>query len=658
MGKPVAPSLGLAKRRLVQARNARAPYEPDWFLNLAFFEGEQWLAWDGRGLFRPRLRARVTITDNRTRPIIRTEVAKLTKARPEWDAIPTGLDDQSVSDAQSAGRLIDWNWDEFGMAENRRAAIEWSRVVCAGFIKTTWDRNAGKWTDYLVDEQGKAIRGPKGPPLRVGDEVPAGTKAAAVKRVGGGEVRHEVRSPFNIFPDPHATSLATCRWLIDESVRSVEDIQEMFGGKPLEPDAAPQVDIVQSRMGGGDRPLKDGSMSGVRVYEMWERPSRLCPTGRHVVWHDGGLLFDGPNDYGELPYTMFPGIPVPGRFWPDSVLTDLRPLQAARNKLLSQIFENLARLGNPMLLLDRMSNIKVTGVPGEQIRHSATLDVQLPKYLNPPGMPAETFQLLDRLESAMQEIAGQYEAQQGGVPNGVTAASAISLIQEQDATRLGPDVEALELAIGRWGQQTLTLQAKFYTDERILVLLGEDGVIDVSTFRASADFKAPRVRVVTGSTFPRSVAAKQAAIRDTLNMLLQYGVPIPAPSMAKALRDMQVGGLERLVGGYTADLIQATREHVEFQRGKELEVHEWDDHPTHISAHDDYMKSARFLAMTPEEQKPLIDHARLHRDALKEAEAEALAAQQPTPGAPIVGQPQLPPGTVPTAPSGNPAPSV
>ena len=81
-------------------------------------------------------------------------------------------------------------------------------------------------------------------------------------------------------------------------------------------------------------------------------------------------------------------------------------------------------------------------------------------------MPAYLTQEIDRIESAIQEIAGQHEVSGAQVPAGVTAASAINLLLEADDTRLGPSIGDLEDALAMCGRKQLELVARFYDDSR------------------------------------------------------------------------------------------------------------------------------------------------------------------------------------------------
>src|SRR5690349_1173739 len=144
-------SLQDADKRLKQGQNARRKYEVDWFLNLAFFQGEQWVAHDGRALYYPKMRrGAVRLVDNRIQPIIRTEVARLSKTRPGWAAAPRALDDQAVNDATASTRLLEWGYDHLNFAHHRHEAITWARICGAGFIEATWNPNAGKSVGQVV----------------------------------------------------------------------------------------------------------------------------------------------------------------------------------------------------------------------------------------------------------------------------------------------------------------------------------------------------------------------------------------------------------------------------------------------------------------------------------------------------------------------------
>src|ERR1700756_2451841 len=123
-----------------QAKAAKGRLEPVWFMNMAYFNNEHWLAWDNRQLYRPVMpKGRITITDNRITPAVRTEIAKITKQQPIFTVVPQSSDEEDANAAELGEQLMRYLWKHLNMHELATKCLEWSRVCCAGFFKTFWD---------------------------------------------------------------------------------------------------------------------------------------------------------------------------------------------------------------------------------------------------------------------------------------------------------------------------------------------------------------------------------------------------------------------------------------------------------------------------------------------------------------------------------------
>jgi hypothetical protein len=86
------------------SKNVRRPFEAQWYLNMAFHDGRQWIAFDGRQLFEPQLEPwRAKLTDNRLRGMVRKEIARMTKARPQWVGVPGHVGGRRDRRGQAAG---------------------------------------------------------------------------------------------------------------------------------------------------------------------------------------------------------------------------------------------------------------------------------------------------------------------------------------------------------------------------------------------------------------------------------------------------------------------------------------------------------------------------------------------------------------------------
>ena len=299
-------------------------------MNLAFFEGEQWIYWDGYRLARPVLRDdRVMVVDNRIQPVIRTEVAKLSKYQPTYACTPRSGSEENLAAAHLSEQTLEFLWDHLAMQQRYRRALLWSRVICAGFLKIVWDRTIGESAEVLVNAEDRLILDQQQRPMRLPDGVDLaafaqqlGMPADAIRRrrIHRGDIRVVPRSPFEIYPDPLAETFEDLEWLIEETVLSQEHVAQRYGVR-LDPDTPANPGMVQSSLGGrrGRTTYK-----GVRVFEYWRKPCSAHSNGYRVVWARDTILEQDERPADPMPYVMFRGIDVPGRFWPTSLAEQLR----------------------------------------------------------------------------------------------------------------------------------------------------------------------------------------------------------------------------------------------------------------------------------------------------------------------------------------------
>src|SRR5262245_50854014 len=91
-----------------KSKKARSRFEPQWYLNLAYYNGDQWVKWDGGRLYEPALEPwRVKPVDNRIQPCVRTEIAKMTKTRPDFAVTPSSSDEEDIRASAMGERVLD-----------------------------------------------------------------------------------------------------------------------------------------------------------------------------------------------------------------------------------------------------------------------------------------------------------------------------------------------------------------------------------------------------------------------------------------------------------------------------------------------------------------------------------------------------------------------
>lgn len=629
--------IGELNKKYDQAKSARNAYEPDWLLNRAFFAGQQWVMYAGGRVAKPRIDPRrQLVTDNRILPVVTSRVAKKSKNRPMFQATPQGADDKAIDAARVTERVLENDWEALRLQSKLFQALLWADICADGFLKVYWDSSKGEKTQYLAGPDGPLTDDSGAPltPNQALDLPPEVLEQVTVKEVAAGDVCVEVMSVFEMFPDPLATSMDDIEWMVEEKVRSLEYVRRRYpttaSGEPFEPLADSEVPsgITEGWIGTGA--IFGDAVSdyrGVKLREYWCNPNSEHPDGYWAVWANDTLLVSDNAPFDPMPYVKFPSVVVPGRFWSQAVVTDLRGPQQDLNSIRTQIKENARRLGNPAIMKSRQANVRYEGVPGEEILYDSTVQDPAPSYLVPPAIPVYVENEVARIEKSIEEIAGVHEVSRATVPPGVTAASAINLLQEADETRLGPEIHAMEQALGDLGTKIAKNRAKYNTDERLTKIAGEDGNWDMVAFKGEMLGADPHVEVQAGSQMPRSKAAKQAAMTEVLGLMLQYGVPIDERNLRKFLKDYEIGGLDRMFEGFTEDAKQTNREHRLLISGQPVPINGFDNHEFHISEHTEFQKSHRYYSLSPDIKGLFELHVAEHRRYLQGI-VDAQVAQQ------------------------------
>lgn len=629
-------------------KDAEAPrkrLEPGWFLNLSYYEGDQWVFWNRGHIDQPRLDSwRLMLVDNRILPAVWSRVARKVKNRPTFVVTPNSYDEDDLNATEIGGLILEDDWKNLDLQKKLFDTQMWAEVVSAGFWKIYWDKTKGyESQEFVFDAENKVVQDANGKPIRADafpTELLGGDAGYQVKEVAQGDVQVDVLSPFNVYPDPIAEELEECEFIIEQNVRSVEYVKKHYG-HDAKPDANIAAGITQSRSFSFSNSVGGDGYKGVTVYELYGKAgSKWGSEGKRAVWVENKILLEetlAQAPFVECPYVMFSGLPVPGRFWPTTVTEQLRGPQTELNKIKSQIRENALRIGNPALMKSRQANVFYSGVPGEEILFdSMTMDAK-PEYLHPPEMPVYVQNEIDRIESAIAEIAGIHEVSKATVPSGVTAASAINLLQEADDTRLGPEIHDMETALGKAGTKILKLRAAFQTDQRIIRSAGEDGEWDIRGYRNAMLKKNTNVECQAGSAMPRSKAAKQAGMMEMLSLMLQYGLDINPRDLRKVMRDYGVGGLENMFADLNTDELQIRREHNYMKNGQPIDINDFDNHDIHIEGHDEFRKGKIYSRwVEANDPKAMIFNA--HVQAHMEARVEIINQQLQVPPPPEEAQ--------------------
>src|SRR5690606_10821775 len=220
------------------------------------------------------------------------------------------------------------------------------------------------------------------------------------------------------------------------------------------------------------------------IYEAWVKPGackQLLEGGFVLIVNDEivSISRDGlPYMHGEYPYTKFEHVPT-SKFYADSVIVDVISLQKDYNEVRAQIADARNKMGYPQLLAAKgsISPEKITNESGLVIQYRPGLPAPVPMQL--AQLPAHIIQEQDRILLDIEDITGQHQVSKGNTPPGVTAATAISFLQERDDSYLVHTYQSIEQGFEKIAGQALQLAVQYWDDQRLVKTAGEDGSFDV-----------------------------------------------------------------------------------------------------------------------------------------------------------------------------------
>lgn len=201
------------------------------------------------------------------------------------------------------------------------------------------------------------------------------------------------------------------------------------------------------------------------------------PNGRKVIVINDMVVWDKAfeNDDKDFPYQRLVNYINARKFWGISELEPLESPQRVFNKLVSYVLDVLFLMGNPIWIVDSTSDVDTQNLtnqpglvveksPGSEVRRES--GVQLQPYV---------LSVIDRVKEWFDSISGSQDITRGIAPGGVTAAAAISDLQNAAQTRIRLKIRNLEAYLQDLGQAYASRVLQYYTAPRVFRITGRAG---------------------------------------------------------------------------------------------------------------------------------------------------------------------------------------
>ena len=623
-----------AKKSYQAAKSSRETEERDWKRNLAMYNGKQYIQikregspFNGQWVELPRDPAKKRLTVNRTEPLVRAEIARLTNQKPSASVLPASSDEKDLF-AAMAGEQV---WESHAARKKfNQVMIDnafWTSITGNGIIKTYWDEGC-------LDRDANMM----------------------------GDVVMEAISPFNILvADLRESEIEKQPYIINYYTKPVAWLQMFYAqeleGVTLNPSASAANEVIEETYLNIST-NKQAAPDSCVVYEYWLKPGayKALPEGGYFTVVDDTLVSyqaQLPYNHLEYPFAHTRHI-VTGKFYGRSVLNSTNELNQEYNSWRTQLSDARSKMGRPQMMGTKGSVSAARWSNQTGLFVEVKPGFQYPQPIPIANLPQYVLQEGETILTDIEDISGQHQVSKGNVPSGVTAATAISYLQEKDDTYLAPTYTSMELACEKVARQTLALVVQFWDVARIVKVGGDDSQFDVQMLVGSEIANGTDIRMEAGSSLPTSKAAKQQLIMDLMNM--------GAVPMDKGLELLEIGGSTRMIDQLKIDQRQAQRENIQLKEvtqqavdqhviawqqnpaasqtptGQPLDappivpVNDWDNHDIHIEVHNNYRKSQAFQFLDPVAKEQFQQHVQMHKDMKMQSAVQAALGQIPTDG--------------------------
>ena len=580
------------KKKVEECRGQanRIASEGVWMTNIAYLLGYNNVFYDpSLKQFRPndvprRFLSRNRIHSNLILPATQNRLARLLKSPPKYEVKPNSTSNEDKEAARLSQDVLDGIWDECDINLKRIHLGMWTQECGHAYLKVSYDDQLGEPLEDPVTEEFLGYEG---------------------------GIRVDVASAFEVFPDPLAKTFEECNYIVQAKVRPLEYFREHYPerGHAVKEEGAwllsAQYEMrinTLSTVGPASSGTAEQMKNCAIELSYYEKRSTKYPKGRHIVVANGILLTDPnkPLPVGEIPFAKFDDVVIGGKYYSESIITHVRPLQDQYDRTLNKRADWTNKLlagkyiaARPHALMQEAINDQ----SGEVAEYDHVPGVPPPMAMQVPAIPSYAYQETDYIKKDIYEIYGSSDISRGQLPSAGIPAVGMQILIEQDETRLGIETEQHEHAWARVGRLILKNVASHYKTARKLKKKEKGGDYSIKKY-IGEDLKGNLdVSVVRGSLVPNNKALKRQEIVNAWQQGL-LGNPQDPTVRELVLSMLEFGDTSGIYRDEALDKAQIQKTIQQIEQEIQPEVNKLDNHPLHIIEKNRFRKSDKFQELS------------------------------------------------------------
>lgn len=574
------------ERKWKEAGDALSRQRRDYWLNLAFFEGEQWIWWDRRRntvqtlpqQWSPLGPGRARLTVNRIEPNTVSLLGRLLKSELAFSVPPSDSADDQVLGAQKSEKVLEAYHREQDWESLRYDEIFACLMGGTSAVAVEWDASAGRQLEY----------------------DPATDQVTSV-----GELTLQAFNVNEFAIEPYHRDYREARWWISGLALPPAYVQEHYGLSWLpKADAGATLSPLQHKLLESSGRAHGRHLTQVLTY--YERPHGKRK-GVYRCVANGRTLHEGPwpFPFERLNLAVFRQRKISGRWHGGTLMNAAVPIQFAYNHARSVIAEHMKLTGNARMMapFGAFAEEDFYDDPASILWYSPDVQGAEPKYMQPPELSRWVQNEAANLKSELDDLMHVHATSRG---EGFDRASgqALALLSEKDDTPLS--LMAREQKRGWSDIATMVLQIleRKGVETRTQRINLAPGITETVRWNGQMLRGQTTATVDLDSVTPHTHAARLAFAKDLWDRKI-----ITDPRRYAKMAGLPPDEFAELLD---PDAARANRENLRMAQGLvELPEH-FDNHGTHIAEHNRWRKSDAYKYADPDVRSIFDDHIQWH----------------------------------------------
>ncbi len=523
----------------------------NFYKNLDEYEGDGMMKTSTRNSGAVRKKPR--IRDNIVYSYTEQRVAQVSKQKTALTFIPRVQNSQDDLNAAKATKLlVRARYEETDFDGDMIRMDRTTYLLGHSLYEKCWDKNAGTIAPSYLRAKEKFKEG-----IPVVDEATGQPMTEeSLKKLRVGDTVGRLWQPYEWFVEPGKFKTKDCdyiqthEWMTKELVRAKYKV----GKDKINSSEYVKWDFSTDRL---DRPNNE-----IMIRTFWHKPTEFFTEGAKIVWCDDMILewIDFPYDHGNLPFTDEKDIEVENEYWGRPFVTNIEQFYKVNNSLMSGMARNHGVLNAPKVMFPEGAvDIKSWNNEYSAVQYRGNVE---PKILQHNYVNAGELEFQKHCQSRAGELSGVFDISRGIVPPGITAASAIRYLDEQEHQRANPSISKRKRRVLDITRQEVSLMAQYYkeSDERTIRLVGANNEFIIKSFKKLAIGSIADVRYENMSSIGDSKTGAIADIID-LNAVTQND-PVFKPKQIIKMLDMGLDEAFKDEASYAIDTARTILEQI------------------------------------------------------------------------------------------------